>query len=425
MENSISYARSFRATNFDEYIGNEDIKETLMRTLGHSRPQSILLMGSSGCGKTTMARIVAKIYNCEDPSPEKGACDECMSCQLFNEYIKTGNTEMLPDIYEIDASDTSGKKDIDLMLQTMEYPAMGGAWKVYIIDEAHLLSKEAMGRLLKSLEEPKEGVLIILCTTDPDDLLDTIRNRCQLQLKVTKPGTQDIMKLLKRVCLSEDKEYDMAGLRMLASISNNVVRDSLNNVERVINSRGDATAKSVSEEFKQVSDKYVFDFYEAYQKDDYVGYINVLYKIKTAFNFEQFVDVLTNFTIRGIYILNSVDVEGLTVEELELYKKLFLNFTSGELSKILSELKRMRLGDIEANLMAFIYCKQPVGVEEPVVSIPEDEKALQKEVKARNNNLEAIEKAKVERGTQSLTPELREVSLDTGLGDLFTLQKVT
>lgn len=420
---NIAFARRYRPTSLEGYIGNTDIKETVKRYLKNSRPQSILLMGNSGCGKTTLSRIIAREYCCEDRDDETGACGECMTCQAFEEYIKTGNNEMLPDVYEIDSSDKSSKKDVDSMLSSMEYPAMSGYWKVYIIDEAHLLSEGAMGRLLKSLEEPPEGVLIILCTTDPEKLLDTIKNRCQLKLKVNKPTTTEIMDLLQKVCLSEDKNYDLAGLRMIVARSENVVRDSLNNLERVLNTRGDATASNVSLEFQQVSDKLIFDFYNAYKEDNYVEYINVLYKIKTEFGFNQFISALTTFTTRGIYIVNSVEVEGLSTEELKEYLALFKKFTPMELSRILSELKRVNIGDIETNLMAFMFCKSTEEViKEPTV-VPDSTISVEEEKKFRNSNLQRIESAKLTKGKEVLSSQLETVSLDE-VSDLFSLEKV-
>lgn len=423
----ISFARKFRPVDLKGYVGNSNIKETLKNYLkSDKRPQTILLEGFSGCGKTTLARIIAREYCCEDRDAENGACGVCSTCMYFDEYIKTGNTEMLPDIYEIDASDKSGKKDIDSMLASMEYPPVGGDWKVYIIDEAHLLKDAAMGRLLKSIEEPPEGVLIMLCTTNPEKLLDTIKNRCQLKLKVLKPTTSEIMNLLQKICLNEDKNYDLAGLRMLVTRADNVVRDSLNNLETVLNTRGDATAISVSKEFQQVSDKLVFDFYNAYYENDYVNYIDILYRVKMKYDFKQFVTTLTNFTIRGLYILNSVEVEGLSKEELESYLKLFKKFTPRELSSILSNLRRMSIGDIEANLMAFIYCKDDIKQEEQgnvSEKIDDGFVTLEDERLLRNSNLQKIETAKLEEGSKSLSSELQDVSL-SDMGSLFSLEKV-
>lgn len=422
MEENISFARKYRPNTLEKYIGNSEIKETVKRYLKTGRPQSILLTGNSGCGKTSLARLIAKEYFCEDRDPETGACDECMSCETMNDYIKTGNTEMLTDLYEIDSSDKSGKKDIDAMLESMQYPAMGGDWKVYIVDEVHLLSAGAMGRLLKSLEEPPQGVLMILCTTDPDKLLDTIINRCQLKMEVKKPTTSELVNFLRNVCLEESKDYDIPGLRSLVVRAENVVRDSLNNLERVLNTRGSATYNSVNAEFKEVSEKLIFDFYEAFQKKDYLGYVNVLYQVKTKYDFGQFLISLTNFTTRGIYILNSVDVEGLTVEELKSYMALFKKFSIKDISYILSSLRRMNLGDIEANFMAFIYTDNNDKEEDiPVVHVTESTVAEEKIL--RNSNLQRLETAKLEEGSKSIKSEMEPVGLKDMKG-FFTVEKV-
>lgn len=422
MEENISFARKYRPNTLEKYIGNSEIKETVKRYLKTGRPQSILLTGNSGCGKTSLARLIAKEYFCEDRDPETGACDECMSCETMNDYIKTGNTEMLTDLYEIDSSDKSGKKDIDAMLESMQYPAMGGDWKVYIVDEVHLLSAGAMGRLLKSLEEPPQGVLMILCTTDPDKLLDTIINRCQLKMEVKKPTTSELVNFLRNVCLEESKDYDIPGLRSLVVRAENVVRDSLNNLERVLNTRGSATYNSVNAEFKEVSEKLIFDFYEAFQKKDYLGYVNVLYQVKTKYDFGQFLISLTNFTTRGIYILNSVDVEGLTEEELKSYMALFKKFSIKDISYILSSLRRMNLGDIEANFMAFIYTDNNDKEEDiPVVHVTESTVAEEKTL--RNSNLQRLETAKLEEGSKSIKSEMEPVGLKDMKG-FFTVEKV-
>lgn len=421
-EDNRSFARKYRPVSFDGYIGNQDIKETVMRYFKSKRPQTALLHGNSGCGKTTLSRILARECCCENRDPEKGACGECMSCQMFNSYITTGVIGDLTDVYEIDAS-KSGKNDVNSMLESMEYPAMSGNWKVYIMDEAHLLSDSAMGSLLKSLEEPPEGVFIMLCTTNPEKLLDTIRNRCQMKLAIQKPGTSEIVKFLSRVCVNEGKDYDMEGLRMISGISDNVVRDSLNNLETVLATRGSAKTEAVSLEFRQVTDNLITKFYQTYFEDNYVEYTNVLYRIKTEYNFSQFLISLTNFTLRGIYIINGIDVEGLTAEEIKTYKSLFSKFSPKEISTILRDLKRMDLGSIEANLMSFIYCKgtdveeQQSGLKIPKTITAAEEKTF------RNDNLQKIEQAKLAKGTSSIASEIEEVVL-TDVLDMFNLEKV-
>lgn len=421
MGEGISFARKYRPTSLNGYISNQQVKETVQRYLKAGRPQSILLTGNSGCGKTTMARLLVKEYLCEDRDEESGSCGDCFSCQAVEEYITTGNSEMLPDVYEIDAT-SDGSKGISYMLENMEYPAVNGLWKCYIVDEIHKLSDSAMSKLLKPLEEPPEGVLMIFCTTNPERLLDTIKNRCQLKLQVTKPTTRDIVGLLQTVCLRENVNYDLNGLRIISSRSDNVIRDSLNNLERVLNTRGDATGLSVSSEFKEVSDKLIFDFYNAYIGRDYLEYINIIYRIKTEFNFGQFLQTLTNFTTRGIYILNGVDVEGLSEDELIEYMKLFKKFSPKDLSYILSSLRRMNVGDIEANFMAFIYTDFNVKKEEdPVINVPVV--SVSEERSLRNSNLENVEKAKLDKGAKSLVSEMVESGL-SGVAELFSLERV-
>lgn len=422
----LSFARKYRSYSLDGYVGNTDVKDTVLRYMrpGVKRPQTILLHGNSGCGKTTLARILMKYYRCENPT-DGGACGECMSCRLFDEYIKTGKDDMLTDVYEIDASEKSGKRDIGTMLESMEYPAMGGDWKVYLIDEAHLLKEDAMGRLLKTIEEPPEGVLILICTTNPEKLLDTVRNRCQLKLGITKPTSLELMNHLKYVCDCEGKTYDLEGLRMLVGRSDNVVRDALNYLETVLNTRGNATAVCVSEQFRQVSDKIIYDFYDAYFREDYVGYSGILYRIKTGYDFNQFLVSLVNFTVRGIYILNSIEVDGLTKEEIQSTLDLFSKFSVRDLSRVLSELKRMNQGSIEANLMSFIYCKHyDERVEEERVQKAEGTgTGIESEQKFRNNNIERIQQARLEEGKVSAASKMGMATFED-LSSMFSLEKV-
>lgn len=423
MNEDLSFARKYRPSTLEGYIGNEKLKETVKRIMASGKkPQSILLTGNTGCGKTTIARIIESWYICENPGEDGSPCGECLTCCNMKDYIENGNAEMLPDIKEIDVTDKGGKGDMDALIEEIEYPAFGGGWKIYLLDECHAMTMAAATRLLKIVEEPPEKVLVIFCTTDPQKMLETLKNRCQLKLKVVKPNTTELCGLLKRVCTSVGKDYDLQGLRMICSRADYVIRDSLNYLEQVINTRGEATGVAVSEEFLEISDNLILDFYTAYINKNYLEYINIMYKIKTTYDFGLFLQSLTNFTTRGIYILNNVNVEGLSEVEIASYLGIFSKFSMEDIAYILSSLKKMSYGDIEANLMSFIYTVSEVKEETPKVVIPSPE--VVDESKFRNDNLKALELSKLKEGQASLSSSLEEVGFEDAMS-LFNLQKVS
>lgn len=423
MNEDLSFARKYRPSTLEGYIGNEKLKETVKRIMtSGKKPQSILLTGNTGCGKTTIARIIESWYICENPGEDGSPCGECLTCCNMKDYIENGNAEMLPDIKEIDVTDKGGKGDMDALIEEIEYPAFGGGWKIYLLDECHAMTMAAATRLLKIVEEPPEKVLVIFCTTDPQKMLETLKNRCQLKLKVVKPNTTELCGLLKRVCASVGKDYDLQGLRMICSRADYVIRDSLNYLEQVINTRGEATGVAVSEEFLEISDNLILDFYTAYINKNYLEYINIMYKIKTTYDFGLFLQSLTNFTTRGIYILNNVNVEGLSEVEIASYLGIFSKFSMEDIAYILSSLKKMSYGDIEANLMSFIYTVSEVKEETPKVVIPSPE--VVDESKFRNDNLKALELSKLKEGQASLSSSLEEVGFEDAMS-LFNLQKVS
>lgn len=424
MNEDISFARSYRPNTLENYIGNEKVKDTVRRIMASGRkPQSILLTGNTGCGKTTLSRILESWYMCENPNEDGSPCMECITCDYMKEYIETGSTEMLADIKEIDVTDKSGKSDMDALLEEIEYPAYGGGWKVYNFDECHAMSNAAATRLLKILEEPPEKVLFIFCTTDPQKMLETLKNRCQLQLKIVKPNTSELSGLLKKVCLEKGKDYDMQGLRMICSRADYVIRNSLNYLEQVITSRGGATGDLVAQEFQEISDSLIFDFYKAYLDKDYLSYINVMYKVRTSYDFSMFLTSLTNFTTRGIYIMNNINVEGLSDIEIQSYMEVFSQFSIEDIAYTLSSLKKMSIGDIETNLMSFIYSVQSPIINESAPKIEIQETSKETEYKFRNDNLKVLEQAKLKESQSALSSSLEELDFE-GAMSFFNLEKV-
>lgn len=355
MDISLPYHRKYRPKNLSDYIGNEKLKESVLKAVANPiRPQVILLQGEAGIGKTSMARLIAKEYLCEYRSVEDGACGECESCKRIDEYIETGRNDEILNIREVDATDSNKKQDIDNLLEEAAIPSFDGNWKIFILDECHMMSLSAQNRLLKTLEEPPEKVLIIMCTTDPEKLLKTIISRCQYIFKVQKPTKIDILNLLKKVCKNENLKWEAKALNVIGIRGNFVPRNTLITLESVAKEVKDITYENTLQVLNIITDKYFFEFYN-YLSEEIVntpGYINFLADLKSKTDLRVFVDNLLTFTTRGLYVSHGVVAEALDKSEIEQYKKLFLKFTIKEIANILNLLLDIKYSnDIETRLM--------------------------------------------------------------------------
>lgn len=353
---ALPFPRKYRPPKLTDYIGNDKVKDSALSALrGKVKPQTILLEGSSGCGKTSFARLFAKEYRCEHRDDYHGACCECDNCVEMEEYILTGNTDSLSDIKEVDIADSSGKRDIDKVLEEASYPSFGGGWKVYIFDECHMASPQAQNRMLKIAEEPPEHVLFIFCTTNPEDMIETLVNRCQLRLRVTKPSVKDLSTLLRTVCLKESAEFDMKGLSLVSSRSDLTIRKALSMLEQIINEKSKATYSAVLESLDEVSDTILFDFFRKLLNRDVLGYITLVHQVRTKMELKEFVSNLLDFTNRGVYILNNVPLDGITEGELKSYKSLFSQFSVEELGVLMAKLLDLNSTDVETKLLLMGY----------------------------------------------------------------------
>lgn len=355
----LPYHRKYRPTSVATYIGNTKMKKSIMAALkGDQKPQVILLEGHAGTGKTSMARLLAKEYLCDDRDEVTGACGKCYNCRAVEEYIETGNTEVLLNVQEVDATDSNKRQDIDTILDDASVPSYDGNWKIFILDECHMLTKTAQNRLLKSLEEPAEKVLMLLCTTNPEDLLGTIISRCQYRFKVTKPTREELSGLLAYVCKKEGVEYEDKALSLLCAKGGFVPRNTLVALEQVVREKGVVSYENTVEVLNVVEDDKFFRFYDiiTQPKIDINEYIAYLGNLKSTTDLKLFVDNLIEFTIRGVYIANKVLVEALDDSEIRKYNKIFQRFQPRQITYLLSLLLKIKGSqDIEAQLMLLGY----------------------------------------------------------------------
>ena len=190
-------ARKYRPTNFQEVVGQDHVVKALSNSITQDRiHQAYLLAGTRGVGKTTIARILAKCLNCQsEENPVTNPCDTCNAC----EEIKVGrHLEFL----EIDAASRTGVDDMRDLIENVQYKPVNGKYKIYLIDEVHMLSKASFNALLKTLEEPPEHVVFIFATTDPEKIPKTVLSRC-LQLNLKTVSHDVLQEHLKSIVTKE------------------------------------------------------------------------------------------------------------------------------------------------------------------------------------------------------------------------------
>lgn len=217
--------RKYRPSNFDEVVGQQPIIQTLKNAIVQNRiAHAYLFCGPRGTGKTSIAKIFAKMLNCEDESNKP--CGKCINCKM----VQNGSH---PDIIEIDAASNNGVDEVRNLIDKVKYAPMQGKYKVYIIDEVHMMTTGAFNALLKTIEEPPAHVVFILATTEPNKVIPTIISRCQ-RFDFNKVSQKDIEKKLSIVCKEEKIEIDPEAISLIAQLADGGMRDSLSILDQCI-----------------------------------------------------------------------------------------------------------------------------------------------------------------------------------------------
>lgn len=225
-ENYIVSARKYRPQTFDTVVGQEHITTTLKNAIRHQHlAHAYLFCGPRGVGKTTCARILAKTINCEHPTADMEACGVCASCESFNNNASFN-------IFELDAASNNSVEDIRELVNQVRFAPQQGRYKIYIIDEVHMLSTAAFNAFLKTLEEPPPYAIFILATTEKHKILPTILSRCQI-FDFKRIVTQDIVNHLQSIAGKEEMTAQEAALHVIAQKSEGCMRDALSMLDRI------------------------------------------------------------------------------------------------------------------------------------------------------------------------------------------------
>ena len=252
MENYIVSARKYRPSTFDSVVGQRALTTTLKNAISTGKlAHAYLFCGPRGVGKTTCARIFAKTINCLNPSADGEACNQCESCQAFNEQRSYN-------IHELDAASNNSVDDIRSLIEQVRIPPQIGKYKVYIIDEVHMLSQAAFNAFLKTLEEPPHHAIFILATTEKHKILPTILSRCQIY-DFNRIGVNDTVEHLQYVAQKENIQAEPEALTVIAQKADGGMRDALSIFDQVASfTGGNITYQGVIENLNVLDYEYYF-----------------------------------------------------------------------------------------------------------------------------------------------------------------------
>lgn len=265
MEHYLVSARKYRPSTFDSVVGQKALTATLKNAITSGRlAHSYLFCGSRGVGKTSCARIFAKTINCQHPTPNGEACNECDSCRAFNQGTSLN-------IFELDAASNNSVDDIRTLVEQVQNPPVTGRYRVFIVDEVHMLSSQAFNAFLKTLEEPPEYVIFILATTEKNKIIPTILSRCQIY-DFNRISVRDIAEHLAFVANQEGITFEPSALSVIARKADGALRDALSIFDQVAaSSRGNITHATTIENLNVLDNSVFKELVGKFQSEDVMG----------------------------------------------------------------------------------------------------------------------------------------------------------
>ncbi len=262
MSNFVVSARKYRPIRFDSVVGQQHISKTLKNAIQSNHlAQAFLFCGPRGVGKTTCARILAKVLNCLTPTEDMEPCDSCESCQSFNKNASLN-------IHELDAASNNSVEHIRALIEQVRFAPQSGKYKIYIIDEVHMLSQSAFNAFLKTLEEPPSYAIFILATTEKHKIIPTILSRCQI-FDFNRIQIADMVAHLQTICATEKIAAEEEALTVIAQKADGALRDALSIFDRIVSFSGDNIVyEDVIENLNILDYDYYFKVVDAILSED-------------------------------------------------------------------------------------------------------------------------------------------------------------
>ena len=306
--------RTYRPSTFEEVAGQKHIVKTLKNALATNKiAHAYLFCGPRGTGKTSMAKLLAKALNCEEGLGHQ--CNHCSNCLAVSDGSH-------PDVIEIDAASNNGVDEVRDLIEKVKYSPIKGRYKVYIIDEVHMMTSGAFNALLKTLEEPPAHVVFILATTEAHKVLPTIVSRCQ-RYDFSKVDDEDIIKRLKEIFAKENITYEEDALKSITTLADGGVRDALSIADQVIAYSG-----------SNISEKDVEDLFGLASIEEKVDFLSNINEQNTKYVLEK----MNKFIEAG------VDIKRLTTDMLDILKDVIIYKNTTDVS-LLVKLKENQVKD--------------------------------------------------------------------------------
>jgi len=270
MSNFVVSARKYRPQRFEDVVGQQHVAQTLKNALATDHvAHAFLFCGPRGVGKTTCARILARVLNCQNRSADFEACNECSSCKSFNENASFN-------IIELDAASNNSVEHIRALIEQVRFQPQQGKFKVFIIDEVHMLSNQAFNAFLKTLEEPPPYAIFILATTEKHKIIPTILSRCQI-FDFRRISVADMVLHLKNICEKEGLEAEEDALHIIAQKADGALRDALSIFDRITSSSAGKKIRyeDVIENLNVLDYDYYFQVTDALLAEDAPAILNL------------------------------------------------------------------------------------------------------------------------------------------------------
>jgi len=333
----LSYDRKYRPNKITDYVGNSSLIRMIEAQIRNDTlPHTILMQGPRGCGKTSMARLIAKELQCIGKKKGELSCGVCPNCVELDKYILQG--KKVNNNIEYDMTNFGGIEEIrNIIASMLNRPMYPMKRSVYILDEIQKASEASQNALLKIAEEPKDYLYIILCTTDPEKLIAPLKSRFR-SFDVKRSSQDDVVKRLIYIARQECIRYDIEALKLITSMTNGIVREAIIALEKVA-SCGDVTIEETIDKLQLVDYDVYIDFFDILDKD-IVSVLSFIEDLnQRGIEYQRFIKGMSRFILDCINMKNGIKLEFYSEIAYKKARKVFKKFDDRELFLILDSIK--------------------------------------------------------------------------------------